>query len=124
MPKNIFQQIFKAHCLILDITFHQTFDGTLLCKKFVFVKVVNVLYFSFLKIDIDECTVSSNTCTCASQEENPSCNANCINNDGGYECECSDGYKIYEKKICIGKLCRILSIKSLGQCYKYVTNQK
>ena len=47
-----------------------------------------------------------------------------INNDGGYECECSDGYKIYEKKICIGKLCRILSIKSLGQCYKYVTKQK
>lgn len=72
-----------------------------------------ILLLFLLKSDIDECAVSNDACTCASQRENPSCNATCINIDGNYKCECSDGYKLYKKKICIGKLCMILSLKSL-----------
>ena len=99
--------------LILDVTFYQRFCGS---ETFDFLRLSNFLYFSFWKIDIDECAVSNDACSCASQEENPSCNATCVNNDGSYNCECSDGYKLYENDICIGKLCRIFPLKSLEPC--------
>ena len=60
---------------------------------------------------MNECAVSSDLCTCASQEENPSCNATCINNDGSYQCQCSDGYYLFEGDTCIGKLFRKVFIK-------------
>ena len=57
--------------------------------------------------------MSRNLCTCASQEENPSCNATCINTDGSYQCECSNGYYLLEGDTCIGKLCRKVFDKRL-----------
>ena len=47
--------------------------------------------------------MSDDKCTCWSHEENPSCKAKCINSKGSYECECSDGYYLLGKEICIGK---------------------
>ena len=58
----------------------------------------------WLSIDVDECAVSNDLCVCASQDENPSCKARCINTDGSYECQCSDGYYLFKYGICIGKL--------------------
>ena len=46
--------------------------------------------------------MSDDKCTCWSHEENPSCKSKCINSKGSYECECSDGYYLLEKGICIG----------------------
>ena len=60
---------------------------------------------------MNECALSKDLCTCASQEENPSCNATCINNDGSYQCQCSDGYYLFEGDTCIGKLFRKVFIK-------------
>ena len=60
----------------------------------------------FLKIsifDFNECVVSDDKSTCWNHEENPLCKEKCINSDGSYECECSHGYYLLEKGICIDK---------------------
>lgn len=62
------------------------------------------LLFIF-SIDINECTMRSGLCTCASRKENPLCKSTCINTDGNYRCECSNGYYLLNKGICVGKSC-------------------
>ena len=49
--------------------------------------------------------MTSGLCTCASEKENPLCKSTCINTDGSYRCECSNGYNLLSKGICIGKSC-------------------
>lgn len=65
--------------------------------------ITKYLSWFFIK-DIDECVESNDICTCANGKENPSCKSKCINKNGSYACECSDGYYLLEKGICIGKL--------------------
>ena len=47
--------------------------------------------------------MTNSLCTCASQKENPLCKSTCVNTNGNYRCECSNGYYLLNKGICIGK---------------------
>ena len=67
--------------------------------------------------------MSSDLCTCASQEENPSCDATCINNNGGYQCECSDGYYLFEGDLERKELEKS-SLNALGRFANFFQNSR
>ena len=53
-------------------------------------------------IEIDECALSSQTCTCHDPANNPRCTATCHNTVGSYRCSCSSGYRLDATGKCIG----------------------
>lgn len=48
--------------------------------------MLNLWFICFLCLDINECKRTNNTIKC---------NQICVNQPGGYKCECEDGYFLY-----------------------------
>lgn len=51
-------------------------------------------------IDVNECIVNPNICSCADQSNNPLCNVTCVNEPGTYNCACTKGYESVSKRFC------------------------
>ena len=56
----------------------------------------NLCIFLFLSADIDECSTQTDQCV----------HATCVDNDGGYTCNCETGYqaKVGSDYVCEGKV--------------------